>query len=179
MKKDKRPRDQGERPLKWGEATGPGATDEIDEECLGDIVHSVSSHNRIEVVSFPETFKESVADDAQLLLDVALWLLFRMEDRQRHGPLCTEFAYEFFVTFRIAPAEGIVYVSYSESEAMFFAEPHKYGEEGDTVWSARNSDDDFRTTRQEMVFCEGILKTTNKNQSSVSSGQFPMRGETR
>lgn len=54
-----------------------------------------------------------------------------------------------------------------QGKVMLFSEPYEKGEKGNTVRTARNGDNNFRTAREQCVLGERILKAAYKNQPSM------------
>lgn len=145
---DEGPDDSGEWPLEGRESAMTRPADEIEEDGFGDIIHRVSRYDEIETMLFAEALEESIADDAEALLDVVCRTFFWMENCERHGPCFAELSYERFIALRITAPEPIVHVGCTENEIMLLAEPREESEEGDAVRSARDGDEDFRSARQ-------------------------------
>ncbi len=98
-KMDERSCERWSRPLEWRKSTTTGAADQVEEQCLGEIVHRMRRDDGAETKLGTETFEESVADDAEAFLDIAFRPCFRTEKRNGDRPVSTELLNECLVSF--------------------------------------------------------------------------------
>ncbi len=70
LKRKERPDDGGKGILERGKSLLARSSDQIEKECFGDIIHGVAGRNAIKTITLPKAIKESVADEAESLLEI-------------------------------------------------------------------------------------------------------------
>lgn len=161
--------------LERGEAEVTRAADEIEKERLGEIIHGVGRDDYVEAVSLPQSLEESVAGIAERRFNIVLRSVLGAEDGERDCFRFTKLLYQSLIAIRVAATEAVIDMRGAEQEAVLVPEPGEEREEGHAVRTAGNRYDDFRSTRQELLLGERVLKTAHQGETGVRRGERLMR----